>query len=186
LWTWVRPRARFINLGEKIGGFLDQGRRKPRVACGSRELKKRRGLTHEILPANHDISPLDYAAQNSKVGISFRPNCTKVDLINWCAENQKGPLVKFERDPVATGRPLPGHQLARVQGEEKGRRGSPLSQLVRSGRGEADPVPDSVAAAASNRKSLKPKLKPNRRRRRRSHTSKLRRARCFGTPAPRD
>ena len=57
--TWVRPRARFINLGEKIGGFLDQGRRKPRVACGSRELKKRRGLTHEILPANHDTTTED-------------------------------------------------------------------------------------------------------------------------------
>ena len=58
----------------------------------------------------------------------------------------------------------------------------PLSQLVRSGRGEADPVPESVAAAASNRKSLK----RNRRRRRRSHTSLLRRARLFGTHAPRD
>src|SRR6202011_2324063 len=57
----------------------------------------------------------------------------------------------------------------------------PLSQLVRSGRGEADPVPESVAAAASNRKNLK----RNRRRRRRSHTSILRRA-SFGTHAPRD
>src|ERR1700688_608810 len=59
---------------------------------------------------------------------------------------------------------------------------APLRQLVRSGRGEADPVPESVAAAASNRKSLK----PNRRRRRRSHTSIFRRARFFGTHAPRD
>src|SRR5471030_2337473 len=67
--------------------------------------------------------------------------------------------------PVATGRPLPGHQRLRARkGEERGKRG-PLSQLLRSGRGEADPVPESVAAAASNRKSLK----RNRRRRRRSH-----------------
>jgi hypothetical protein len=35
------------------------------------------------------------------------------------------------------------------KGEEKGKRG-PLSQLLRSGRGQADPVPESVAAAASN------------------------------------
>src|ERR1700691_5876366 len=71
--------------------------------------------------------------------------------------------------PVATGR----HPMS-----DQG----PLSQLLRSGRGEADPVPESVAAAASNRKSLK----RNRRRRRRSHTSILRRARFFGTHAPRD
>jgi hypothetical protein len=57
LWTFVRPRARFINLGEKIGGFLDQGSRKLSVVCGSCELNKRRRLTQEILPAYHDIFP---------------------------------------------------------------------------------------------------------------------------------
>src|SRR5476651_2827479 len=91
--------------------------------------------------------------------------------------------LSLASDPVATGRPLPGHQRprARVEGESKGLT-RPLSQLLRSGRGEADPVPESVAAAASNRKSLK----RNRRRRRRSHTSIFRRARFFGTHAPRD
>ena len=44
------------------------------------------------------------------------------------------------------------------------------------------PVPESVAAAASNRKSLK----RNRRRRRRNHNSIYRRAKFFGTHAPRD
>jgi hypothetical protein len=57
----------------------------------------------------------------------------------------------------------------------------PLSQPLRSGRGQADPVPESVAAAASNRKSIN----LNRRRRRRSHTCIIRRARFFGTHAPR-
>src|SRR6202790_4515636 len=98
--------------------------------------------------------------------------------------------------PVATGRPRPGHQRPRAlrvtikvnAGPRKTiNLNYPLSQLVRSGRGEADPVPESVvpesvAAAASNRKSLQ----RNRRRRRRSHTSQLRRARLFGTHAPRD
>src|SRR5450756_1377971 len=42
----------------------------------------------------------------------------------------------------------------------------PLSQLLRSGRGEADPVPESGAATAPNRKSLKWN---QRRRRRRPH-----------------
>src|SRR6202140_2234865 len=93
--------------------------------------------------------------------------------------------------PVATGRPRPGHQRPRalrlIKEVNAGPRKTinlnyPLSQLVRSGRGEADPVAESVAAAASNRKSLQ----RNRRRRRRSHTSQLRRARLFGPHAPRD
>src|SRR6202163_3566544 len=93
--------------------------------------------------------------------------------------------------PVATGRPRPGHQRPRalrlIKEVNAGPRKTinlnyPLSQLVRSGRGEADPVAESVAAAASNRKSLQ----RNRRRRRRSHTSQLRRASFFGTHAPRD
>jgi hypothetical protein len=36
---------------------FDQGCRKLRVVCGSRELKSRRRLTQEILSANHCTSP---------------------------------------------------------------------------------------------------------------------------------
>src|SRR5260221_7602958 len=64
---------------------------------------------------------------------------------------------------------------------EREHAGASLSQLVRSGRGQDDPGAESVAAAASNRKSIN----LNRRRRRRSHTCILRRARFFGTQAPR-
>src|SRR5260221_14785611 len=71
---------------------------------------------------------------------------------------------------------------------------APLSRLWRSGRGEADPVAERVAAAASNRKSLKPKLKPNlismMRRPPRTppfpHPTLFRSARCFGPHAPTD
>src|SRR6202163_1464947 len=55
----------------------------------------------------------------------------------------------------------------------------PLSQLVRSGRGEADPVPESVAAAASNRKSLN----RNRRRRRRRPLHRAASSRCTAQAA---
>jgi hypothetical protein len=52
-----------------------------------------------------------------------------------------------------------------VRVKQAKRIGLTLSQLLRSGRGEADPVPESGAATAPNRKSLK----WNRRRRRPHH-----------------
>jgi hypothetical protein len=58
LWTGVRPRVRFVNLGQKIGGFPEQGRRKLIVVCGSRELKKRRRLTQEIVSTDHFAFPV--------------------------------------------------------------------------------------------------------------------------------
>jgi hypothetical protein len=68
-------------VGQKIGGFVDQGSRKLGVVCGSRELNKRRRLTREILPAYHDISPFDYTTQNfRKLGFSFKPSCIKLEL----------------------------------------------------------------------------------------------------------
>ena len=62
---------------------------------------------------------------------------------------------------------------------ERARRRAPLSQLLRSGRGEADPVPESGAAAASNRKSLK----RNRRRRRRRPHHRAASSRCTAQAA---
>ena len=71
-----------------------------------------------------------------------------------------------------------------AQAARAGRAGSappkaPLSQLLRSGRGEADPVPESGAAAASNRKSLK----RNRRRRRRRPHHRAASSRCTAQAA---
>jgi hypothetical protein len=54
-----------------------------------------------------------------------------------------------------------------------------LSQLLRSGRGEADPVPESGAATAPNRKSLK----WNRRRRRRRPHHRAASSRCAAQAA---
>ena len=49
--TWVRRRARFINLRFKINCFLNQDGSKPRILGFLGELEKRRRLTHEIMPA---------------------------------------------------------------------------------------------------------------------------------------
>ena len=62
---------------------------------------------------------------------------------------------------------------------ERARRRAPLSQLLRSGRGEADPVPESGAATAPNRKSLK----WNRRRRRRRPHHRAASSRCAAQAA---
>src|SRR6266404_6928430 len=53
--TWVRRRTRFINLRLKIGRFLNQDGSKPRVCGFLGKLEKRRHLTHEIIPTQHDV-----------------------------------------------------------------------------------------------------------------------------------
>ena len=73
----------------------------------------------------------------------------------------------------------PPRRRVRVSLQVEMRRASPLSQLLRSGRGEADPVPESGAAAASNRKSLK----RNRRRRRRRPHHRAASSRCTAQAA---
>jgi hypothetical protein len=45
-------------LGQKIGGFFDQGGGKLRVVFGLRELKKRCRLTQEILSGDHRTFPV--------------------------------------------------------------------------------------------------------------------------------
>jgi hypothetical protein len=58
-------RARGINLRCKFRGLLDQDGRKLRVCSGLGEPEKRRRLTREIVPADHDTSPTllpDYPA----------------------------------------------------------------------------------------------------------------------------
>ena len=64
--------------------------------------------------------------------------------------------LSLASDPVATGRPRPGQPRPRARKWVivSVNAGHPLSQLSRSGRGEADPVAESVAVAASNRKSI--------------------------------
>jgi hypothetical protein len=86
-------------LGQKIGGFYDQGSRKLRVVCSSRELNKRRRLTREILPAYHDIFPVRLrSAKFRKSGFSFRPNRIKMELGK-----------KFDRQKAILGRTKTGH-----------------------------------------------------------------------------
>jgi hypothetical protein len=86
-------------LGQKIGGFFDQGSRKLGVVCSSRELNKRRRLAHEILPAYHDIFPVRLrSAKFRKSGFSFRRNRIKMELGE-----------KFDRQKALLGRTKTGH-----------------------------------------------------------------------------
>src|SRR5258708_298773 len=62
--------------------------------------------------------------------------------------------LSLPSDPVATGRPRPGQQRPRAQCVRVKVNAGPPQPAVAIGRGEADPVPESVAAAASNRKSI--------------------------------
>ncbi len=78
--TWVRRRTRFINLRFKIGRFLNQDGSKPRVCGFLGKLEKRRHLTHEIIPTQHDV-PRDIrptAQRKTRMsGIWFQPNVQK-------------------------------------------------------------------------------------------------------------
>src|SRR5260370_33633328 len=83
LWTWVRPRARFVNLGWKIGRLLNQGRRKLGVVCGLRELKSRRCLTQVIPSTDHFTFPVvchQRRCHYAGIGHLFQTESTKVNL----------------------------------------------------------------------------------------------------------
>src|SRR5882762_3862784 len=58
---WVRRRTRFVNLRFKIGRFLNQDGSKLWVCGFLGKLEKRRHLTHEIIPAQHNVFPAIYS-----------------------------------------------------------------------------------------------------------------------------
>jgi hypothetical protein len=83
VWRSTRRRVRhtgFVKPGFQISRNIDQGGCNVSVRGGFGEHEKRRRLTREIVLAYHDIFPARLAAQNSKIGISFRPSRIKAEL----------------------------------------------------------------------------------------------------------
>jgi hypothetical protein len=89
--------------GFQISRLIDQGGCNVSVRGGFGEHEKRRRLAREIVLAYHDIFPAGLAAQNSKIGISFRPSRIRAELWKKFDRQTLDPPVIVDRKVFGVG-----------------------------------------------------------------------------------